>query len=92
MYCVSLVTLDTVIVTKESNTVTKESNTVNITYNYEPYQLRMELPSLAEHCDCNELRETMIRHRPSAGLLERLQLEPDLMLQDAIKREETVPR
>ena len=49
------------------------------------------LHSLAEHCDYNKLRETMIRDRLVAGLLdaslsERRQLEPDLTLQDAIKR------
>ena len=49
------------------------------------------LHSLAENCDYNDLRETMIRDRLVARLLdaslsERLQLEPDLILQDAIKR------
>ena len=49
------------------------------------------LHSLAENCDYSELRETMIRDRLVAGLLdaslsEKLQLEPDLTLQDAIKR------
>ena len=48
------------------------------------------LHSLAEHCDYNKLRETMIRDRLVAGLLdaslsEKLQLEPDLTLQCAIK-------
>ena len=48
------------------------------------------LHSLAEHYDYKELRETMIHDRLVAGLLdaslsERLQLEPDLTLQDAIK-------
>lgn len=49
------------------------------------------LHSLAEHCDYGPLREQMIRDRLVVGLLdanlaEKLQLEPDLKLADAVAR------
>ena len=49
------------------------------------------LHTLAEHCEYNELRNQIIRHRLivellDANLSEKLQLEPDLKLDDSIAR------